>query len=303
MRKLKFNLPFIKYQWLMIAISAVFVITGIVVIATKGFNYGIDFKGGVKLTYKFATATSEDQIKEILREKNLGEADVVRYGEPADSRMVVKVSLPEEHAVLGETITSILTEKLGANSVTLESEETVGPRVGKELRRKAWLAVIFSVLLMLIYIGYRFDFYFAPGAVVALGHDVIITMGAFSLLNKEFNISTLAALLTIVGYSINDTIIVYDRIRENRHLINSNNLNDIVNLSINQTLGRTIITVLMVLFVLFAIFFKGGGTLHDFAFAMIVGFISGTYSSIFIASPCYIGMYRLMPKIKKLFGK
>jgi preprotein translocase subunit SecF len=227
----------------------------------------------------------------------------VRYGDPADNRITIKVALPEEHAKLGEQITAGLEQSFGKGGAVLESEETVGPKVGKELRKKAWLAVIFAVILMLIYIGYRFDFFFAPGAVVALIHDVVITMGFFALLGKEFNTATLAALLTIVGYSINDTIIVYDRIRENGHLINRENIKEIVNLSINQTFARTIITVLTVQFVLLVIFFRGGGTLHDFAFAMIVGFFCGTYSSIFIASPCYIGLYKVWPKVRQLVGK
>jgi preprotein translocase subunit SecF len=302
MKKLKFHIPFIKYQWVMIGISLFLMFAGLFIIFKQGFNYGIDFKGGVKLTYKFASTVSEAPVRNALKAGGIEGADVVRYGEPQDNRMVVKVSLPEEHAELGRQITAALENSFGKNQISLESEETVGPRVGKELRKKAFLAVIFAVILMLVYIGYRFDFYFAPGAVIALIHDVIITMAFFAFLNKEFNISTLAALLTIVGYSINDTIIVYDRIRENRHMISPDTIKDAVNTSINQTFARTIITVLTVLFVLFAIFFKGGGTLHDFAFAMIVGFIAGTYSSIFIASPCYIGMYRLMPRLKHLFG-
>lgn len=303
MRKLKFNIPFIKYRWFFIVFSLILVVGGLYVIMTRGLNYGIDFKGGVKLTYQFKSSITEGQIRKILKEAKISGADVVRYGEPQENRMIIKVELPEKHAQLGEQITNALDGTLGQGQLTLESEETVGPKVGKELRKRAWLAVVFAVVLMLIYIGYRFDFYFAPGAVIALVHDVIITVAIFAFLNKEFNISILAALLTIVGYSINDTIIVYDRIRENRHRINGEAINNVVNESINQTLSRTLITVLTVLFVLFAIFFKGGGTLHDFAFAMIIGFISGTYSSIFIASPCYIGMYNVFPRLKSLIKR
>jgi len=303
MQKLKFHIPFVKYQWLLITISTVLTLAGLFVILKYGFNYGIDFEGGAKLTYKFQTSVSEGDVREALKKLNMGELDVVRYGEPKDSRMTIKVALPEEHAKLGEQITTGLEQTFGKGQATLESEETVGPKVGKELRKKAWLAVVFAVILMLIYIGYRFDFFFAPGAVIALIHDVIITMGAFALLHKEFNASTLAALLTIVGYSINDTIIVYDRIRENAHSITANTIKDVVNLSINQTFARTIITVLTVQFVLLVIFFRGGGTLHDFAFAMILGFFCGTYSSIFIASPCYIGLYKAWPRIQSLLKR
>lgn len=303
MQKLKFHIPFVKYQWILIAISTILTIAGLSVILKYGFNYGIDFEGGAKLTYKFATSVNEGEVRSALEKMGMSEVDLVRYGNPEDNRITIKVALPEEHAKLGEQITAGLEQAFGKGAATMESEETVGPKVGKELRKKAWLAVVFAVILMLIYIGYRFDFFFAPGAVIALVHDVIITMGAFAFLGKEFNTSTLAALLTIVGYSINDTIIVYDRIRENGHLISSDTIKDIVNLSINQTFARTIITVLTVQFVLIVIFFRGGGTLHDFAFAMIVGFFCGTYSSIFIASPCYIGLYKAWPRLQRYFRK
>jgi preprotein translocase subunit SecF len=246
---------------------------------------------------------TEGEVKDMLKEIGLGDAEVVRYGEKSDNRMSIRVEKPEEHAQLGSEISVGLEKKWGEGKVKLEEEETVGPKVGKELRRKAWLAVIFAVILMLIYIGYRFDFMFAPGAVVALIHDVLITMGIFAFLGKEFNLTILAALLTIVGYSINDTIIVFDRIRENYSKITRDSIGDVVNLSINQTISRTIVTSLTVLFVLVVIFIKGGGALHNFAFALIIGMISGTYSSIFIASPCYIGLYRAWPKVRKKFIK
>jgi len=303
MHKLKFHIPFVKYQWVLITVSTILTLAGLLIILKYGFNYGIDFEGGAKLTYRFQASVSEGDVRGALQRMNMSDADVVRYGNPQENRMTIKVALPEEHAKLGEQITAGLEETFGKDKATLESEETVGPKVGKELRKKAWLAVAFAVILMLIYIGYRFDFFFAPGAVIALIHDVIITMGAFALLHKEFNTSTLAALLTIVGYSINDTIIVYDRIRENGHLINANTIKDVVNLSINQTFARTIITVLTVLFVLIVIFMRGGGTLHDFAFAMIIGFFCGTYSSIFIASPCYIGLYKTWPRIQAWYKR
>lgn len=292
-----------KYRWIPIAISIAMVVAGLLIMQTKGLNYGIDFKGGARMVYQFKGSVNEGEVKGVLADIGLGNAEVVRYGEKADNRMAIKVEKPEEHAQLGTAITRALEGKWGEGNVSLEEEETVGPKVGKELRKKAWLAVIFAVILMLIYIGYRFDFLFAPGAVVALIHDVTITMGVFALLGKEFNLTILAALLTIVGYSINDTIIVFDRIRENRHGIGRDNIDKVVNLSLNQTLARTIVTSLTVIFVLIVIFIKGGGALHNFAFALIVGMVLGTYSSIFIASPCYVGMFRVWPKVKHALGK
>jgi len=301
--QLKRILPFVKYQWIPITVSLVLVVAGLFVMLTRGLNYGVDFKGGARLVYLFPGAVSEGEVKEALKSINLDEAEVVRYGEARDNRMSIRVEKPEEHAQLGNEITKALEQKWGEGKVQLQEEETVGPKVGKELRKKAWLAVIFAVILMLIYIGYRFDFLFAPGAVVALMHDVIITMGIFAFMNKEFNLTILAALLTIVGYSINDTIIVFDRIRENGSRITRDTVGDVVNLSLNQTLSRTIVTSLTVLFVLVVIFIKGGGALHDFAFALIIGMIAGTYSSIFVASPCYIGLYKAWPKVRRKLVK
>lgn len=298
----KGRIPFVKYQWFFIAISVVLLLASFVIIMTKGLNYGIDFKGGARLVYQFQQPVTEGEIKTILKGINLGDAQVVRYGEAEDNRMAIKVEKADEHAQVGLTVTKALTGVFGVDAVELQEEETVGPRVGKELRKKAWLAVIFAVILMLIYIGYRFDFLFAPGAVVALIHDVLITLGVFALLGKEVNLTILAAFLTIVGYSINDTIVVFDRIRENHHGISRGTISNVVNLSLNQTLARTIVTSLTVLFVLVVIFIKGGGALHNFAFALIIGMVLGTYSSLFIASPCYVGMYKLAPRLKHLFG-
>lgn len=298
----KGRIPFVKYQWFFIAASVVLVLASFVVIMTKGLNYGIDFKGGARLVYQFQQPVTEGEIKTVLKGINLGDAQVVRYGEVKDRRMAIKVEKATEHAGVGQVVTKALTGAFGEGAVDLQEEETVGPRVGKELRKKAWLAVIFAVILMLIYIGYRFDFLFAPGAVVALIHDVFITMGVFALLGKEVNLTILAAFLTIVGYSINDTIVVFDRIRENHHGISRGTISNVVNLSLNQTLARTIVTSLTVLFVVVVIFIKGGGALHNFAFALIIGMVLGTYSSIFIASPCYVGMYKLAPRLKHMFG-
>ena len=279
-----------KFRPLTLAISSLFVLGSLFLMFTKGFNYGIDFKGGAKLEYQFTKAVNEQEVRNALKELQLGDISVVRFGEAKDRRMSIKVEIPEEHAKISPLVTAALTKTFG--SVQLDQEETVGPKVGAELRKKAWLTILFSWALMLIYIGYRFDFYFAPGAVLALIHDVTITLGFFALLGKEINLSILAALLTLIGYSINDTIVVFDRIRENRSQINKDSIIDVVNNSLNSTLSRTLITSLTVLLVVVVLFLKGGGTLHDFSFALIIGAIVGTYSSIFVATPAYITLYR-----------
>lgn len=298
-----FNIPFIKLQFWFISLSIILVVGSIVVIATKGFNYGIDFKGGAKLEYKFNKAVTETEVRDALASLDLGDISIVRFGDASDNRLSIKVELPDEHAKIGDKISGALEQKFGKGDITLEQEQTVGPRVGEELRTKAMLTILFSWVLMLIYIGYRFDFLFAPGAVVALVHDVLITLGAFALLGKEINLTILAALLTIVGYSVNDTIVIFDRIRENGARINTHTIRDVVNESINSTLSRTIITSLTVFFVVIVLFLKGGGAIHDFAFAMIIGVIAGSYSTIFLASPMYIWLYDNWPKIRKLWAK
>ncbi|MBN1283757.1 MAG: protein translocase subunit SecF, partial [Proteobacteria bacterium] len=227
------KIPFIKNRALFGAISAFLVIASVFLIVTRGFNYGIDFKGGAKLGFKFASHVTEGEVREALADTPFADASVVRFGEPGENRMSVKVTLPEEHAKIGEAITQALEAKFGAGQLTLEQEETVGPRVGQEMRRRAWLTIIFSWALMLIYIGYRFDFMYAPGAVVALVHDTLIVLGAFALLGKEMNLTILAAVLTLIGFSINDTIVVFDRIREHRSQISPSTIYDVVNTAIN----------------------------------------------------------------------
>ena len=293
----RLNIPFMKFRWFTSSLSIILVVASIFLIATRGLNYGIDFKGGAKLEYQFPKDITESDVRAVVSNLGLGDITVVRYGPREERRMSIRVEMPEMHAKIAPVITKALTDSYG--EVLLESEETVGPKVGAELRRKAWLTILFSWLLMLVYIGYRFNFYFAPGAVIALIHDVLITLGIFALLGKEINLAILAAILTIIGYSVNDTIVVFDRIRENSKGISSSTVIDIVNKSLNSTLSRTLITSLTSLFVILVLFLKGGGTLHNFAFALLVGVVVGTYSSIFVASPIFVGLYRALPKFFK----
>lgn len=300
---MKLNIPFMKYRVLLIGISVLLFIASIVSIATKGLNYGIDFKGGAKLTYKFTNSVSEGEVRSALEGAVPGSVNVVRYGEVKDNRVSIKVELPEEHAKIGDAISEAIDVKFGKGVAMLEKEETVGPRVGKELRKKAMMAIFFSWLLMMIYIGYRFESIFAPGALLSLVHDTVITVGIFSFMQKEIDLTILAALLTLIGYSINDTIVVFDRIRENKARISPNTIWDLINECINATLSRTLITSLSVFFVVIVLFLKGGGSLHDFAFCMIIGIIIGTYSSIFIASPLYVMTYKWWPKLRAKWSK
>ena len=291
------NIPFMKNKRYLIALSIIITMAGLVVMAKNGLNYGIDFRGGVKILYTFGAPLNDGDIEKVMADEGI-EAVVQRYGDKAANQFSVKTKQTE--TTLEDTVTkmtSILNQKYGGENVKLEQQETVGPKVGQELRRKGQLAILATLIAMLVYIGIRFDFYFAPGAVIALIHDVVVVMGFLAFFNKEYNLSILAALLTIVGYSINDTIIVYDRIREHARKINVNTIDDIVNQSVNETLSRTIVTSTTVLIVVIILFISGGGIIHDFAFCFIIGAITGSYSSIFIASPVYIWLYKNWPKI------
>jgi len=297
------NFPFVRSRYLLLGFSGFLIATSLFLFLTRGLNYGTDFLGGVKLQYLFPKEVSEGEVRSLLAGLDLGDVSVVRYGDPKEKRLVIKISKSsDEFSLAANVITPKLSETFGEELI-LEMEETVGPKVGQELRRKGMLAVFFSLFCMLIYIGFRFDFHFAPGALLALFHDVTIAVGIFSFLQIEFNLTTLAAFLTIVGYSINDSIVVFDRIREHARLITPGSLEEVVNRSINETLSRTIMTSMTTFFVVSVLYFFGGATIQGFAFAMMIGIIIGTFSTFSIACPTYIGLYRLGPKLTFLTGK
>jgi preprotein translocase subunit SecF len=247
--------------------------------------YGVDFAGGTQAQVKFLQPVEPDAIRGALKEAGLENSSV--QGIEAEGKGEYLIRLPEspaDLAGLSNAISAALAKRFGEKAFEVRRIEIVGPKVGKELRNKGILATIFALIAMLIYITWRFEFRFAVGGVVALFHDVIVTIGILSLTNTEFTIPILAALLTIVGYSINDTIVVYDRIRENLPKMRKEPLEKVINISVNETLSRTILTSFTVFIVVLALYFLGGGVIHDFSFALIVGVVFGTYSSVFIAS-------------------
>lgn len=289
MKIFKKEIPFIKYQKYMVLISILLTLGALILIGEHKLRFGIDFTGGVKLQYKFSHPVETGQIYDAIS-KNLHEKVVIQQlGNKNDNSFALDIEKNESGIEgVSSAVTQALNSSLAPNFATLVKEESVGPKAGGELRKKGMLAIIVAWILILIYLGYRFDFYFSPGAIIALIHDLIITVGAFALSGREVSLTVLAAFLTIIGYSVNDTIIVYDRIRENSKKFKSLSTPELVNQSINETLSRTIVTSLVVFFVVFILFIKGKGDIQDFAFAMIIGVVTGTYSSIFIASPIYI---------------
>ncbi len=290
---MEFVKPGTKIDFLGIRRSA-FLLSGILigasiisVIIHGGLNYGIDFAGGTLVQVKFSEPTQVETIKENLASIGLDRSLVQRFGERGENEYLIRVekSLSDLEGLSGQ-IAEALQEAYGKGGVEIRRTEMVGPKVGKDLKRKGILAIVYALIGILIYISWRFkSFIYAVGAIVALAHDVMITVGVFSIANKEFTLPIVAAILTIIGYSLNDTIVVYDRIRENRRKMRREPFAKVMNSSINETLGRTLLTSLTTLTVVVILLVFGGGVIHDFAFALMIGILAGTYSSIFVASP------------------
>ncbi len=281
------GIDFVRLTFKMLVLSWTLIAIGLASIYLHGgLNYGIDFRGGTMLHVKLPHPASASDIRGALTSPELGEVIVQDVGKGGTEFQIrAHGSESAGTAKVADDIKAGLNAKFGEGSYEVLRVETVGPKVGQDLWWDATLAVFFSTLVMGAYIAARFDWRFGVGAAVALVHDVLMTLGALSLLHMEFDLTTVAALLTVVGYSVHDTVIVSDRIRENLSRMRKESLSTIVNLSINETLSRTIITSGTAIFVTIALFLLGGPVIHSFAFALMVGFIVGTYSSIYVASP------------------
>jgi len=279
------KIDFMGKAYYFFAFSGLLIAISIAVMATKGFNYGIDFAGGSIIQVKFEKAPDLNTIRSVVDELKLGETIIQNFG--TDEEILIRVVKNDKDLKsVSDNIQLGLKEKMKDNKFEVERVEQVGPQVGKELKKMALYAVLYSLIGILIYVAFRFQIIFSVAAVVALFHDVIITMGFFSLLGKEISISVVAAILTLVGYSLNDTIVVFDRIRETMKEDKEGKitLKDLMNLSINETLSRTIITSFLTLLTVIALYFFGGEVINGFAFALLIGIIIGTYSSIAVAS-------------------
>ena len=262
-------------------LSAVIFTISILFISFKGLNYGIDFKGGTLFEIQTNKNISTLNIRDILKNLQLGDVNVKNFGEKGN--FLIKVEQTDNKQTI-PLIKKNLLENL-SDEVNFRRVEKVGPKVSSELLKSGIISICLALFAMLFYIWIRFEWQFSLGSIIALFHDVVITLGIFSLLSIEINLSIVAAVLTIVGYSMNDTVVIYDRIRENLSKYNRVNITEISDISINETLSRTLITSVTTLLALFSIFILGGEILKGFSFAMIVGVFIGTYSSIFIASP------------------
>ena len=261
--------------------SVILFLISIILIAFKGLNYGIDFKGGTLIELR-SNNTEASSIRDVLKNMDLGDVNVKKFGKEGD--FLIKVEQQGNNNKLIPKIKQKLSDTLNAE-INFRRVENVGPKVSAELLESSIIAISLALAAMLFYIWIRFEWQFSVGSIIALFHDVVITLGIFSLLSLEINLSIIAAVLTIVGYSMNDTVVIYDRIRENLFKYTKISISDIANLSINETLARTIITSVTTLLALVSIYTLGGEILRGFSFAMILGVIIGTYSSIFVASP------------------
>jgi preprotein translocase subunit SecF len=282
------NFDFVGYRFYAVTASFVVILLGVVSLWIRGVNYGIDFAGGTLLHVRFAKPVEINDIREALESIAAKDVMVQDFGGAGKQEFIIRMleSDPELKRGLTEQISKALTERFqGKSDFEVLRVETVGPRVGKDLRQRAVWAVLAATVAMGIYIAIRFEPRFGVGAAVALLHDVMVAVTALSLSRMEFDLTTVAALLTIVGYSVNDTVIVSDRIRENMRKNRREPLASVMNRSINETLSRTILTGGTVLLVVLALYFLGGEIIHGFAFTLLVGVIVGTYSSIYVASP------------------
>lgn len=287
------NIDFVGRRVVAIGISLVVILLSLIVLAVLGPNYGIDFTGGTVVQLGFTEHRTMAEVRDGLAPLGMQNAEIQDFTDDFGSvaqgaRSEFLIRLPLSGDDMGQTsqkLTQAMRDKFGNDAFEVQRIEIVGPRVGEALRTQAILAVLFATLMMGVYIWFRFELRFGIGALVALAHDVIITVGALSLFRFEIDLTVVAALLTVVGFSVNDTVIISDRIRENMRKNRKEALAKIVNASINETLSRTIITTGTALFVILALFFLGGNVIHGFAFSLLIGFTVGTYSSIFIASP------------------
>jgi len=270
-------------------VSSSIIVIGLVSLFVKGVTLGVDFLGGTEIIVEFRNSIEIGEIRTVMDRIGLGQAEIKTFG--SDRDILIRTGEQGEGTSVGDRIRSGLATNLPGNPFTVLKEDKIGPKIGDELRRDAVYAIVASLIAILLYVGFRFKFIYGVGAVVALFHDVLVTLGLISILdgllpqlNLEISQNIVAAFLTLVGLSVNDTVVIFDRIRENQKIFRSMNLIDLVNKSVNETLSRTIITMGTIVLVLGILFVLGGEVTRGFAFTLLIGIIAGTYSSIYIAS-------------------
>jgi preprotein translocase subunit SecF len=281
------NFNFMGKRNIALSLSAILLIVSIVSLVTRGLNFGLDFSGGTLIELGYTQAVDLTKVRETLENGGVPDAVVQHFGTSQDILIRLSPKEDENDADLSTRVMAVL-QKSTDDKIDLRRVEFVGPQVGEELAEDGGLAVLYALICIFIYVFFRFEWRFAVGSVLALFHDVLITLGVFSILQLDFDLTVLAACLAVIGYSLNDTIVVFDRIRENFRKMRKGSSVEITNSSLNQTLARTLMTSLTTLLVLIALFVVGGEIIHGFATALIIGVVIGTYSSIYVASSAAI---------------
>jgi preprotein translocase subunit SecF len=285
------NIDWLGKKWYFLGFSLIFSIAGILSLAFwHHLPLSIDFKGGSQVRVSFTQSPNEDQIRHAMDAAGVHDARIQRLNGDVPNEVLITLPESNEGALNAsrQTVLDALRQTYSGNGFKVGDSYTVGPTAGKQLQKQAWLATGYSLLGMLIYLWFRFELIYGVAAVVAVFHDTLITVGAFSLTNQELSLTVIAAILTLIGYSMNDTIVVFDRIRENLALNRREKLADVVNRSINQTLSRTVLTSGLTFLTVLSLYLFGGEVLHGFSFALVVGIIIGTYSSIAVAAPMLV---------------
>lgn len=293
----KANIDYVGKFKIFGSISLILVIACIVGFFTKGLNYGVDFRGGVEIQVKFHQKVELSELRAVMEENKVAMSQLQSIGDESQNEFLLKLETDKgDLNAVSNQVNSVLATKYGEGKYEILKNDIVGPKAGAELRTSAFKAIAWAILAIMIYLALRFDYKFAPGAIAALIHDVVIIIGAFILTQKEFSLQIIAALLAIIGYSVNDTVVIYDRVREIETAHPHLSTMEIVNRALNETMSRTIITSLTVLGVSLIMLFFGGSVIHDFFFAMTVGVILGVYSTIYIAIPMTVFYERFTAK-------
>lgn len=280
------NINFVGHKNLAMTISWILIMIGIFSVVSKGgLNFGLDFTGGSLVQVKMSKVTTAAEVRETLADLDLKGLTIQQVGDLSDEFLIKAHDAESKTESLANNVQKVLEGHYGTGTVDIRRAEMVGPQVGKDLRYKGMMAILYSIIGMLVYITFRFEFRFGVGVVIALIHDVLITLAFFSLFNKEIDLTVVAAFLTIVGYSVNDSVIICDRIRENLARHAGQKLDWIINRSLNDTLSRTVMTSGITMLSVIALFLFGGAVISNFALAMLIGIIVGTHSSIFVAAP------------------
>lgn len=276
-------------------ISGLLILGTVVMFFVKGLNYGVDFRGGVETQVRFTDKVELGDLRALMDEKKVPLSQLQSIGDSNQNEYLLKLESDKgDLNAISTQVNQALTEKYGQGKFEILKTDIVGPKAGQELRTSAFKALFWAILAIMIYLALRFDYKFAPGAIAALIHDVTIIIGAFILTQKEFSLQIIAALLAIIGYSVNDTVVIYDRVREIENLNTGASTAEVINRAINETMSRTIITSLTVLGVSVVMLLLGGSVIHDFFFAMTIGVVLGVYSTIFIAIPMTVFFERFV---------